>query len=390
MDSKKNVLMICSWLDYELRLGSFFMDQALVLSDNFHFTLVHFRPVKFKIKNFNKIYKIEKNSYENSVTILYVYYPVFKLFKSNFFLKLMEKKTFAILNKYLRKDGVLIDLVHAQSVFDAAFWALSYHEEYKTPYLLTEHNQFILKNIKKQKVKRLDTVLQESKFNLVVSDDLVRQFANNYYFGEFVNVGNTVDEELFNCKNRKESDCFEILTVGAYTPVKDQITSLKALKIIDDLNYQKIKFTWIGINAWGDDCEDEVNNLILSFGFKNIKVEIIKIASKEEIVSALQKSDVFVFTSLCETFGISPLEALFVGVPVVSTQSGGINEFINQENGIIVPIKDHNAVAKNIIKIINKELQFDTELISKEATAKFGIKAFKEKMIPIYNEILGL
>jgi glycosyltransferase involved in cell wall biosynthesis len=389
MDSKKNVLMICSWLDYKLRLGSFFMDQALMLSDEFNFTLVNFRPVKFKLKNFNKLYKIEKNIYEDRVTILYIYYPVFKLFKSNYALKLIEKRTFSVLNKYLFKNKTSIDLLHAQSVFDAAFWALSYHQEFGTPFILTEHNQFTLKNVNKKKVKKLDLVLNKSKFNLVVSNDLARQFANNYYFYDFTNVGNTVDEKIFNYKNKEAGDYFEIITVGAYTPIKDQVTTLKALKIIDGLNHQKIKFTWIGVNAWGIDVEEDVKNLIASFDFKNIKIEIIKIASKKEIVSALQKSDVFVFTSICETFGISPLEALFVGVPVITTQSGGINEFITHKNGVIVPIKDFDSVAQNIKKIINKELQFDSELISKEAISKFGSNAFKSKMIPIYNQTLA-
>jgi glycosyltransferase involved in cell wall biosynthesis len=388
LDKKKNVLMICSWLDYELRLGSFFMDQALMLSSEFNFTLVNFRPLKFKFKNFNKLYKIERNVYEDKITILYIYYPVFKLFKNNFFIKLIEKKTFRVLNNFLKKENVEIDLLHAQSMFDAAFWALSYHQEYKTPYVLTEHNQFILKNINKQKTRKIDSILEKSKFNLVVSNDLIRQFANNYFFGEFVNVGNSVEEEVFNCKNIRTSEYFEIITVGAYTPVKDQITTLKALKIIDDLNYKKIKFTWIGINAWGIDSEEEVNQLISSFEFKNIEIEIVKIATKIEIVSALQKSDVFVFSSISETFGVSPLEALFVGIPVITTQSGGINEFINSQNGVIVPIKDFNALAENILKVMNKELQFDNELISKETIAKFGVAAFKKKMIPIYNAAL--
>lgn len=389
MDNRKNILMICSWLDYELRLGSFFMDQALVLSDNFNFILINFRPVKLKPKNFNKIFKIEKNIYEDKVTILYLYYPVFKIFKSNFFLKLIEKKAFRVLRKYLKKDKIEIDLVHAQSVFDAVFWALSYHEEYKTPYLLTEHNQFTLRNIRKPKIKKLDSALKNSKFNLVVSNDLVRQFAANYFFSDFVNVGNMVNEQLFNNNNRNSSEFFEITTVGAFAPIKDQITALRALKIIDDLNYPKIKFTWIGINAWEIGSEDEVDSLISSFKFKNIEIEIVKLASKTEIVLALQKSDVFVFTSICETFGISPLEALFTGVPVITTQSGGVNEFINKENGIIVSIKDSKAIAENILKILNKELQFNSELISKNAISSFGTKAFKEKMIPIYNRSIA-
>lgn len=79
----------------------------------------------------------------------------------------------------------------------------------------------------------------------------MRQFATNYFFGDFITVGNTVDKKLFNNYNRTKSEYFEIITRGAYAPIKNQIKTLKALKIIDNLNYQKIKFTWIGINAWG-------------------------------------------------------------------------------------------------------------------------------------------
>ncbi len=390
MDGKKNILMICSWLDFKLRLGSFFMDQALVLSDEFNFILINFRPIKFKAKNFNKIFKIEKNIYEDKVTILYLYYPVFKFFKINFFLKLIEKKVFLVLHKYLKKDNIKIDLVHAQSVFDATFWALSYHEEYKIPYLLTEHNQFTLRNVSKLKIKKLDAVLKKSKFNLVVSNDLIRQFATNYFFSDFINVGNMVDEQSFNNNNndRKSSEYFEIITVGAYTPVKDQITIFRALKIIDDLNLKKIKFTWIGINSWGADFELEVFKLISDFGFKNIDIEIIKQASKLEIASALKKSNVFVTTSICETFGISAIEALASGVPVIATQCGGVNEFINEENGVIVPIKDFEAIASNILKIMKGELDFNSELISHAIANKFGINSFKHKIGTLYNDAI--
>ena len=381
--------MICSWLDYKLNLGSFFMEQAAILSNDFNFVLINFRPVKFKIKNYKKFFKIEKNIYENKISILYLYYPSFKILKNKYFLKWIEKKAFRVLHKYLKKDKITIDLIHAQSVFDAAFWALSYNQEYKTPYLLTEHNQFTLRNVDKQKIKKLDMVLKKSKFNLVVSNDVIRQFATNYFFSDFINIGNTVDEKLFNNCNRTKSNFFEIITVGAYAPIKNQIKALRALKIIDDLNYKNIRFTWIGINAWGNNCKEEVTNLIQSFNFKNIKIKVVETASKQEIVSALQKSDVFEFTSLCETFGISPLEALFTGVPVITTQSGGVNEFINEENGVIVPVKDFKAIAENIIKILNNELKFNPELISKNAIASFGIKAFKEKIIPIYNKTIN-
>lgn len=138
-----------------------------------------------------------------------------------------------------------------------------------------------------------------------------------------------------------------------------------------------------------NNCIEEVRNLILSFQFKNIQIEIIEKASKEEIVLALQKSDVFVFTSLFETFGVSPFRSFVYRCSSNYNTIRSVNEFITKENGIIVPVKDFKAIAENILKILNKELQFNHESIFKNAISRFGVKAFREKMIPIYNKSIA-
>lgn len=381
--------MICSWLDHTTGLGNFFIDQAVMLSDDFNFILVAFRPVIWKFKNIKKQHKIERHVYENKLTILYINYPVFRFFKKKFFKNFFENKTIKIVEKYIKSHNLKIDLIHAQSVFNAAFWAYVFHEKRNIPYLITEHNQFTLRNSASKDIKKLDNILDKSKANLVVSNDLIRQFASNGYFQKFINIGNPVNENVFNFSEKAVSNNFEIITVGAYTPVKDQLTLLKTLKILDNhTEAKKIKFTWIGINSWGADFESEVLKLILDFEFKNIDVEIVKKASKLEIALALKKSDVFVTTSLCETFGISAIEALAVGIPVIATQSGGVNEFINDENGVILPIMDSEAISRHILKIMKGELCYNSELISGEIANKFGINSFRLKIGTLYNEAI--
>lgn len=333
MKEKINILMICSWLDHEKGLGSFFVDQAVTLSVNFNFILINFRKQKFNLRNLSQIFKIESHFYSNSIRIYYINIPSIKLFKNTFFDRIIENKATDLLFKKLKFENFRINLVHAQSTFDASFWAYHISVKYKLPYIITEHNQFTLRNIKKSQIKKIHKVFQNSKFNLVVSDDLIRQFATNGFFFDFVNIGNNINENLFFPDLHHKPKKFEIITIGAYTPVKDQLTLLNSIKKLDDTDLKNIKFTWIGINSWGSNESKNVQNLIKSFCFHNIEIDIIEIASKEIIIERLKKSSLFITTSICETFGISALEAISLGIPVIATQSGGVNEFINEKMG---------------------------------------------------------
>ncbi len=50
----------------------------------------------------------------------------------------------------------------------------------------------------------------------------------------------------------------------------------------------------------------------------------------------LSSADVFICTSISETFGIAIREALMCGVPVISTKNGGAEDIINYKNGFLV------------------------------------------------------
>ncbi len=391
MTNKKSILMICSWLDLSKGIGVFFFNQAVALNDNFSLTLLNFKPLKINFKNinqFNELLKIKYVVTDEGIEVLYISYPV--IFKIHFLEKILQRIAIKKVNNYLNTKSISIDLIHAQSLFDAGFFALNYSKIFRIPFIITEHNQLTMKNTNNKRIRLIEKILNTSKRNLVVSDDLVRQFATNGFFQDFLNVGNMVDENIFNTENRINSRFFEIITVGAYTPVKDQITILNALKLIDYPLEKKIRFTWVGINGWGGDFEKEVKKIIEDYNFINIEIVIAKYATSHEIANFLKQSDLFLTSSLCETFGVSVLESLACGVPVITTQSGGINETISLENGRIIRIKDSEAMANHIENIIKGNLIFDKKTISKQIIEKYGLGYFKAKMSSIYKLAIGI
>ncbi len=383
--SKKNIAIICSWLDIPKGVGSFFVEQAELVKDNFDVHLVHFKPYRFGFSKRKKVsFSIKTNLYftENQIPVFEVNYPEVYFFRKFFFQKAIEKNA---QKSFLKKINKPIDLCHAQSLFDAGFWCYKLRKNFNIPYVFTEHNQLNLKGLPRKKDKLLQKVIANASEKLVVSNDLIRQFATNDIFENFTKLGNTFDEKCFTFSENSKSGLFKIITIGAYTPIKDYETLFEVLKIVDSKITTKIQFTWIGFNCWGTDNETIVNHLTKTLNLKNIEIRVIKSATKHKIAKELQTSNVFVSTSICETFGVSVLEAIACGIPAICTNSGGVLEMITPENGIICPIKDAKSIAKHILQVYNKEIVFDGKSISENIKLQFGSTTFTEKLSNIYN-----
>jgi glycosyltransferase involved in cell wall biosynthesis len=73
---------------------------------------------------------------------------------------------------------------------------------------------------------------------------------------------------------------------------------------------------------------------------------------REDVPALLANTDVFVLPSYTEPFGMSPVEAMAAGVPVVVTRTGGLAEIVTDgADGIHVPVCDPEAIAAAVIRI---------------------------------------
>jgi glycosyltransferase involved in cell wall biosynthesis len=78
---------------------------------------------------------------------------------------------------------------------------------------------------------------------------------------------------------------------------------------------------------------------------KRIEAELIAPQNDVQLIAFYQQCDVFVFSSVVEGFGLPPIEAMACGVPVVVSDCGGVREFVNEQNAIIVPVDNAAAIA---------------------------------------------
>ena len=103
-------------------------------------------------------------------------------------------------------------------------------------------------------------------------------------------------------------------------------------------------------------------------------------------------ADVFVTTPWYETFGITPVESMACGTPVVGTNVGGVKyTVVNGQTGFLVPPKDPDAVADRVACLLRNKMLRDNFSRGAIQRAKelFTWRRVASDLADVYDEILG-
>jgi glycosyltransferase involved in cell wall biosynthesis len=107
-----------------------------------------------------------------------------------------------------------------------------------------------------------------------------------------------------------------------------------------------------------------------------------------KVAALMQQSDVFVLFSNVENLPCVIIEALACGLPVISTNVGGISEVVNEQNGILIERGDEEALFKSMDYMLDHFDEYDPQRLHEYAAEKFSIKVIASKFLKIYQEAL--
>ena len=116
-----------------------------------------------------------------------------------------------------------------------------------------------------------------------------------------------------------------------------------------------------------------------------IEDKVVFLGNSNEVDKILCFSDLFLLPSETESFGLAALEAMASGVPVISSNSGGIPEVnIEGVSGHLSPVGAIDEMAQNALKILKDDTTLNIFKKGAQATAtKFDI----HKIVPFYEAI---
>ena len=85
------------------------------------------------------------------------------------------------------------------------------------------------------------------------------------------------------------------------------------------------------------------------------RIDFVGVVAKPDVPTWLHKGDIFVNTSNVDNTPVSVLEAMACGLPVVTTNVGGIPHLVADETeGLLVPPDDHRAFAGAIARLLEE------------------------------------
>lgn len=202
-------------------------------------------------------------------------------------------------------------------------------------------------------------------------------------------IHSSIKDELFLMESEvyKSGNTLDIISIGRFHWKKGYHYALDAMKILND---SKINFTY-SIIAQGK-IPEEITFLIDEYGLAD-KVNIIPGMKHDELIKKLQSSHLLILPSVEEGIANVVLEAMATGIPVLTTDCGGMDEVVNDRiNGYIVPVRDPVLLSEKIKQFINSDFEFKTELVKKAKNSikeEFSADKQMREFSEFYNSILS-
>lgn len=179
---------------------------------------------------------------------------------------------------------------------------------------------------------------------------------------------------------KNPSDKFEIVYVGRLEVVKNVASLIKAFANSNT----NAHLTIVGDGRERNSLEDLSSTL-------NLKSKITFKGFSSEPSKYLSNADLFVLPSFSEGFGIAAAEAMFLKIPVLCSNVGGIPEFVNDgENGWLFSPQNIEELTSKL----NEIMSMDSSSLSQiglngyeEVCDKFTVEKYIDNLEGFYNRL---
>ena len=182
------------------------------------------------------------------------------------------------------------------------------------------------------------------------------------------------------------SPCHRSLMAAENEKIITHISNFRKVKRIEDvvkIFYEIQKKVPSKLMMVGEGPEKEqAEYLCQELGIQH---KVIFFGNSNEIDKILCFSDLFLLPSETESFGLAALEAMACGVPVISSNSGGLPE-VNKEgySGFLSDVGDVEKMSQDAISLLtNEELLKQFKVNALETAKLFDI----QQIMPLYEQV---
>jgi glycosyltransferase involved in cell wall biosynthesis len=284
----------------------------------------------------------------------------------------------------LKKEFGMPDLVHENILTRMGLIALWLKIRHKIPYVVTEHwsrylpgakgyRGFCRKWLTRIVVKKACALSSVSMALLTSLKKVGLDHKNSLVIPNFVDTEHFKPSVNMSAKK-------QILHVSCFEDRSKNISGL--LQAVKSISVYRDDFTLL---IAGDGVDfDKLKKQSDAIGLTGSKVVFAGLLQENELISAYQSSVCLVLFSNYENMPVVISEAFACGIPVISTNVGGIGENVFNWNGILIEKGDKAALEKAINDMIDNS-SFDKAKIREFAVDRFGNEAVTRKLKELYS-----
>ena len=322
------------------------------------YLIIYFKPIELKIPFISGIIKLNK--------YISLYFKGYK-----------------IISKGFGKP----DIIHGNILFPVGIIAYLFKKFKKIPYVFTEHwtgyTQDDQNHAGKIELIFSRIIARNAKMIMPVSEHLKNSMINIGLKADYKVIPNVVNTEIFKPDNENiKFGIKKILHISTLIDEQKNFTGI--LNVISRLKKVRSDFE---LEVITDGDSEQYIKKVNELGLQGI-VNFSGLKTAEEIAEIMKLSSFLLLFSNYENLPCVIVEAFAAGLPVISTDVGGIKEHLNDKNGLLIPKGDESALFEAINKMLDSHGKFNKHDIAEYAVENFSYFTIGSLYSAVYSNCL--
>jgi len=292
---------------------------------------------------------------------------------------------------YVEKKGAP-DIVNLNVIIPAAKVARYIKNKWGVPYVISEHWTGYFPEDGRYKGLWRTSMAQRAVKNasavITVSNDLKNQMIKAGLNNEYHVISNIVDTETFNISLVKQKgEKVRFVHVSALDDKQKNIVGMINVCKRVHSEFPNIELTVVG--ELEPETKEQIEEIGKSSGWGDF-VHFVGRKVEKELVELLQNSDAFILFSNYETQAVVLLESICCGTPVIATRTGGVGEYVNDKNGILIEPKNEEQLYNAMVSMVKNRDKFGAPTAIRETVINMvSADSIAKQYLEIYNKVLG-
>ncbi|MCI5123007.1 MAG: glycosyltransferase family 1 protein [Candidatus Electrothrix sp. AR5] len=220
----------------------------------------------------------------------------------------------------------------------------------------------------------------------IISPDIEKELVSiglNKKKFSYIPNGTPVSNEYFDLSNEKEKK--DLVFVGRLVKRKNVDILIKAIKKLTESG-EDISLSIIGTGP----VENELKELRDSLSLQE-NVFFMGFVGESKKLECIAQHKIFVLPSMLEGFGIVVIEAMKIGLPVIVTNCGGPEFFVDNSVGRVAQVGSIDSLAdsiKDLLVLESEQLKRMGELARKKVVDNYNVSILADEHIAIFERLI--